>query len=343
MKDNKFLTGLLIVTLLGAGALGFFLFQAKGKYSEALDAYNTKIGELQTLQASKPFPDAENLKKMQGLQSAHQEVINGLQRELAAAEFPVKDLRPNEFQDKLKQTVDRVHQEAAAKGVELPKEKGNFALGFDRYLSEPPKPEVTPALGRMLEAVEKVTLLLIDTAPASIKDIKRTPLPGEIGAVAPAPAPAAKPGATGGKKGDAASQIPLVQRYPFELEFTASEFKVRTFINSLVAEKKQFYIPASVAIVNEQVAGPSKAQATAEGGAAAPAAPADPAAPASAPAATAAEAAPASNASAAADVPKFIVGEERLNVAMRIEVVDFAEPPAEKPAAEKSPAKKSSK
>lgn len=335
MKDNKFLTGLLIVTVLGAGALGFFLFQAKGKYSEALDSYNTKIGELQTLQGSKPFPDGENLAKMKKLQGAHQEVINGLQRELAAAEFPVKELRPNEFQDKLKQTVDRVHQEAANKGVELPKEKGTFALGFDRYLSEPPKPELTPALGRMLDAVEKVTMLLIDTAPASIKDIKRTPFPGEPGAPTP-PAPAPTPKGGTAKKADAVAQAPLVQRYPFDIEFVASEFKVRTFINTVVAEKKQFYVPASISIVNEQVAGPSKAQATAEGGAV-PATPVDPAAPAP-------SADPANpNPTAAVDVPKFVVGEERLNVAMRIEVVDFAEPPAEKPAAEKSPAKKSSK
>jgi len=337
MKDNKFLTGLLIVTLLGAGVLGFFLFQAKGKYTEALDVYNTKIGELQTLQSSKPFPDDENLKKMQKLQTAHQEVINGLQKELAAAEFPVKDLRPNEFQDKLKQSVDRVHQEAAAKGVELPKEKGTFALGFDRYLSEPPKPEVTPALGRMLEAVEKVVMLLIQTSPTSIEDIKRTPFPGEVGAAAPAPAQPAK---GGGKKSEAAPEAPLVQRYPFELEFTAQEFKFRTFINSVVAEKQQFYIPASISIVNEQVAGPSKAQASTEGGAAvAPAAPADPSA---APAPTAPADAPVL-VSPAADVPKFVVGEERLNIAVRIEVVDFAEPPAEKAPTEKSPAKKSSK
>jgi hypothetical protein len=127
MKQNKFLTGFLIVVLLGAGVLGFLLFQAKGKYNEAYDTYTTKAGELTTLQGGKPYPDEANYKKMLDLQKAHQGAINGLQAELAAAEIPVKAMRPAEFQDKLKSTLDRIRAAAAQQNVGLPKDK-TFAL-----------------------------------------------------------------------------------------------------------------------------------------------------------------------------------------------------------------------
>src|SRR4051812_33626800 len=102
MKQNKFLLAFLIVTLLGAGALGFLLFQAKAKYSEAYDTYTSKAAELTQLQSSKPFPDESNYKKMLEREEQHQETIEELQGQLAAAEFPVEPLRPNEFQDRLK-------------------------------------------------------------------------------------------------------------------------------------------------------------------------------------------------------------------------------------------------
>jgi len=337
MKDNKFLTGFLIVTLLGAGALGFLLFQAKGKHSDARAAYEEKVNELQSLQAGKPYPDEGNYKKVLDLQKAHQQAINDLQKQLSGAEFPVEPISPEKFQDNLREAIKRVRALAAQKGTVIEGDK--FSLGFEVYESQPPKPEAAPQLGRMLKAIEKVITDLLNTSPTKLNaNIKRVPLPEEGLAVPGAPKPQAtptpKPG-VGGKK--AVEEAPLVKRYPFDIEFAAHEPKVRTFINKLVTSKEQFLIPASVVIANEQLTGPSKSAGTASVEPPPPA-PADPnAAPANPanPANPAAEPAPAP-AAAPVEATKFIVGEEKLTVGVRIEVVDFAEPAPEKSEAKPS-------
>src|SRR5215213_5625331 len=98
-KQNKFLSGWLVVTLLGAAALGYLCFSAKSQYSEVFDTYSSKVGELQSLQNQTPYPDEENFKKMQELQKAHQAAIDDLQKQLAKTEIPVVPLSAVRFQD----------------------------------------------------------------------------------------------------------------------------------------------------------------------------------------------------------------------------------------------------
>lgn len=337
MKQNKFLIGLIIVTVLGAGALGFLLFQAKGKYNEAFESYSTKASELSTLQAGKPFPEEANYRKMLDLQEKHQTAINALQRQLASAEIPIKPLRPVEFQDKLKETLDRIRAAAAQQNVALPKDKA-FTLGFEKYLSEPPKEEAAAPLGRMLEAMEKATMELIKTAPAEIKAVNRIPLaeeglPGQRAAATPAPAR----GSRTAPARAAAPEKPLVQRFPFELQFVAQEPKVRVFLNAMVSNKEQFYIPAAISILNQQTSGPARVAPGTQAGAPPPAPPPDPNVPPDAPADPNAPVDPDAAAATPAPVPvtKFVVGEERLDVLARFEYVDFADVPPEKETAAK--------
>lgn len=326
MKQNKFLTGYLVVTLLGAGALGFLVFQAKGKYSEAQEAYTTKAASLTQLQSGKPYPDKANVARMEELQKAHQQEINKLQGELAKAKLPVKPLRPSEFQDKLKATLDRLRAAAQQQGVVLgSKETPKLDLDMAKYLTEPPKEEAAAPLGRMLDAIDRAVTELIKNAPAEIRDVKRVPLPEEGGGAQAANAADNKKGGKPGKdekdKGKGHTE-PLVTRYPFEIEFVAAEPKVRNFINTIVADKTQFYIPAGVQILSELQNGPSKGAPGASAPQTPPPAPNNPGG-AAAPGGTATPAAP-------AEVTKFIMGEEKLGVKIRLEYVDFAEPPAEK-------------
>ncbi len=324
MKENKFLTGFLIVTLLGAAALGFLLFQSKGKHSEATTAYTDKVSELQALQGGKPYPDEANYKKVLDLQKEHQLAIDGLQKQLAAAEIPVDPMSPEKFQDNLREAIKRVRTLAAQKGTEI-EGADKFSLGFELYQSQPPKPEAAAPLGRMLKAIEMVATELLNTSPSAMKDIKRVPLPEE--GIGPAKAPATPPPKSGPGSKKTAEESPLVKRYPFDIEFVAHEPKVRTFINKIVSSKAQFYVPTAVVIANQQLLGPSKsAQTAATEPVPPPAAPNAP--PAQTPPPDQAPSAPAP--ASAAEAPKFVVGEEKLGVKLTIEVVDFAEPAPEK-------------
>lgn len=331
MKQNKFLTGFLIVTLLGAGALGVLLFQAKGKHTEATTAYTEKVTELEGLYTGKPFPNEANYKRVLELQKQHQEAIASLQQQLAAAEIPVEPLTPEKFQDNLRQAINRVRTLAAQMNTQIGEgDSGGTAakltLGFEVYESQPPKPEAAPQLGRMLKAIEMVVTELLQTRPARLNDIKRTPLPEEGLGAKPAPAtPAPKVGSATAKK--TVEQAPLVKRYPFDLEFEAIEPRVRTFINKIVSNKQQFCIPAQVTIANKVPTGPSKSA----GIDSAPPPPVpDPNAPLPDPNNPVPPAAP--QVTPAPASAKLIVGDENLAVGIRFEVVDFAEPAPEKSA-----------
>ena len=65
IKQNQFLAGFFAVLLVGAGVLGFLLVSAKSKFNDVSAQYEEQSALLNRLQTAKPFPDEENLKKVQ--------------------------------------------------------------------------------------------------------------------------------------------------------------------------------------------------------------------------------------------------------------------------------------
>lgn len=308
IKQNKFLSGFLIILLIAGGALGFLAFSAMGKYETSLADYQTKAQELNTLQTQQPYPEEANVKKMQEVQTAHQAAIDALQKDLVKAQIPLKPLTPEKFQDNLREAVRRVAARAAERNVQI---KDNLYLGFSAYQGVPPKPEAAAPLGQLLEAVELAVNILLDSKITELTEIKRDPLPEE-GTANPNQDSSGKPKDNKENKEKGSG---LVQRHGFEVQFISTEAPLRNFLNGLVKSKEQFFVPASISIASELEKGPSKSEA----GAAAPPPPpasADPNHPAPAAAA------------AAASTPalKFVVGDEKLKVAVRVEILDFAQP-----------------
>jgi len=340
IKENKFLAGFLAATFVGVAVLGFLLLSAKGRYEEVSNQYQEQAGELNRLQSLKPFPAPENLKKIEEQRAEHQQTIVGLQKSLATNEIPVEPLTEVQFQDRLRESVTRVTAKAAERGLKLPEK---FYMGFDRYQTEPPRPEAAPLLGRQLKAIELVLMQVIENKGVMLNRIDRPTLPEEDPSRSPAPTAGGGPGGGGGKQDKDKSDKNLLARYPFEINFTIDQVGFQTVLNRIVSNKTQFFIPRVLQVRNEKTAGPERID-PALGAAASPTAPAAPpptdaavagGAPA-APDAAAASATPAATAApgtaaapAAPGAPagplKYIVGEERLEVTMRLELVDFAE------------------
>jgi hypothetical protein len=290
IKQNKFLTGFFAITLVGAGALAFLMVSAMGRATTAQDSYNSAAAELTRLQNSAPYPDAGNLAKMEDLKKQHKASIEELQKNLAATQIPLNPTTSQaQFQDKLKEVVTRVREKAANANVKLPEK---FYMSFDKYETEQPKPEAAAPLLRMLESMEIVVNILIANSVTEISEIKREPLPEEVGK---------KEGGKGAAKEDSTKS--LVIRHPFEVGFVAHEPKFHKFINSLVTEKKQFFIPKSVVVKNEKEQGPSRNKVD------------DPSKP--------------------KDDVAIVVGQEKLDVTVKIDVVDFAGAPVAKTEAAK--------
>src|ERR1700677_389301 len=166
ISENKFLAGFFGFMIVGIAALGFFLYQALGAYADVHQDYTNKIQQLNTLQALSPTRNQDNLKKYEEQKSALAEVIDGLEKNVSAVQFPLDaTTTPEIFQDRLRKSLDAALADAKTNNVKLPEK---FALGFDRYLAELPAKEAAAPLDRELKAVEFVVNELISARVESI-------------------------------------------------------------------------------------------------------------------------------------------------------------------------------
>jgi hypothetical protein len=307
VRENRFLTGFFAVMLVALGVLGWLLTSAKARYEEASTAYDEKAQELNRLQGLNPFPNAQNLKAMEAQKAEASTAIAGLQTKLATKSFPFEPMTPEQFQDKLRASVTAVVAKAAEARMRLPEK---FYLGFDRYETEPPDEALAVPLGHQLKAIEWVITQLIENRAIELRSLTRDELPNERGAktrpeTADAPAKGGK-----GEKGSKTS----VAKHGFEVVILIEQNPFSNFLNTVVsAQAPQLYVPRLVVVRNEKDKGPPKGQ---PAGVAAFPTSGTPGAPPDAAQAAAAAAAPASS---------YIVGEEKIEVTLRLEIVDFTE------------------
>lgn len=312
VRNNRFLAGFLAVMLVGVVGLGYLLYTALGRYSTVDEQYKTQVAELKRLQASPPYPDQENQVKYEAIRKDYALKVRDLQTTLASYEPAAENPPPTplEFQDRLRKAVEDTLNQAQSAGVETPKEK--FYLGFEQYSGTPPDVAATPLLSKELNAInDLVEILLKNKHITALSYIKRTPVAGEAGA-ATAPAPVAgRPGAPA-----AAAAAPLVIKYPIEIAFTALPNSFREILNSITTAKR-LYVIRAVVIKNQMDKGPARALPNVpitDPNAPAAAAPTDPNAP------------PLPDKGPPA--LRYVVGQEKLNVVLRIELTTVMPPPA---------------
>lgn len=345
--ENKFTAVFGGITVVAAGALGWLVLGAKGELEAKQSEFTDLTGKLTSLQTGKPFPNDKNAAAYK-LEFARVEAeLVKMHQRLLSTELPLEDVRPNAFQERLKQTVDKVKVESLAKKMLLPGQKKDdasavaadttFNLGFD-YLSNQPQDEASSELARQLKTVDFVIQQLLANGATELLEIKREPLAVEKGDKA-AKKDEKKP-AVGAAKGNTDDGPKLVVRNKFDVKFVASQASFMKILNAITSAPQPFIIPRRVNVKNEKTEGPSKEVAVLNVPADAP--PADPNAPATpvspAPATPAVPTTPAAPATpgavAAPSEPteakgpakiNWIVGEEKLVIELELEMVDFAD------------------
>jgi len=301
-KENPFLAGLGVVTLIGVGALGFLISQSAAAYTASSEAYSAAVSKLHTLQNKVPFPSEENLGAIQKGIESYSARIQALQAQLAKMEIPLDEsVTPQQFQDGLRTAVNDLRKAADANGVKVPE---SFYFGFDDYQSQVPSAQAAPALYRQFRLIQSIVSRLVDFKVASVDSVIRPPLPVEL------PAPAG-----GQKKGDKdknSAANPGFERLPFDLSFTAEQAKVRVAFNSLLSSE-QFLIVRSVSLQNTSPQAPPKVS--------------------SEPATNTSSnpfAALAGNTDGEKKSLQVILGREIVKITLHLEMLDFNEPPAAK-------------
>lgn len=302
-RENRFLITLGSIVLLASVGLMVLLMRARGAYGEISQQYDTQAAELKRLQSLEPFPDQANLNATSEQVKKYAEALSALLGQLGKQNFPMENLSPNQFQDRLREVVSGVGARAAEKGVGLPP---NFYLDFDPYKDSLPKSASVPALARQLKSVELIVNLLIGTRVTSLNALVREPVPEEGLARTASATPGSTPPPAGGGAAGASPLPPLVVNQAVTANFTCEAGQLRQIANELL-KSQQFLVIRSIKIQNQSPKGPAKVLEDIL--AAAP------------PAAPGAQAA-----TGQADESRrlqFIVGKEKLDVTLRIEIVNF--------------------
>ena len=319
IRNNKFMAGFLAFMAVGVGVLGYLLFTSYSHYDEVAQQYDKQVSELKRLQQLQPFPDEQGLKKFTERRKSYASAVSALQAKLAAYEPPPENppLTPIQFADKLRKTVEDVSGAAQNVGMALPE---NFYMGFEQYRSAPPEASATPLLSQELDAINDLVGLLLKQHVERLTAISRGRLPHEAGGVV-APTSPVGPGRPAGKADPGTDD--LVVRYPVDISFTAQPSAIRAILNDVTAAKR-LYVIRAIQVKNQMDKAPLREDPNAAvvgGTDQAAATPAEP------PAAD-------QNGVPVPPLPKkgsaplrYIVGLEKIDAEMRIEIVKV-EPPS---------------
>lgn len=299
---GTFLGALVFATLLS----GSFLFHEESAADEQEKRLDATINQLNRLRASAPFPNEENLRGTRAQTDSYRTSLQALEDELKNRMIPWRPLQPNEFQAQLRQAVLAVTEGARAGKVQLPE---NFNLGFDEYATSLPNSVAASRLGRQLKAIEWLANRMIEARVDSLSSLTRSALPEEKAAATPTtPLGRSRAGmAPRAAKEDAG----IVDSTSVSLVFTGSPAAARKVLNQITDAQEQFYIIRTLQVKNAADKGPKRGEAVVPNAAAVSQAAADTAGKTPGPGIT------------------FIVGNEHLSVAVRIEIVSFNIPTKE--------------
>lgn len=293
-RENRwlgtFLVGFGLTSLLAL----WFLLSAKSGANDAAAEFGNAAAERNRLEGLDPFPSEANYRKMKvhidNYAASLEKFRENLKTHAIAA---VPELKPNEFQMRLRQAMVTVAEKARGNRVKLPE---NFALGFEEFTLGLPNSADAPGLGQEVAQAELLANILIDARVDAIGAFKRvTSL--SPGPAAPTPAPRRAP----------ANAPKLLERGVVDLSFTAAPSVTRRVLNQIASSPQQFYIMRTLHVRNENDKGPSRETAAAG---AAPAPPPNAAGPAASTGKT--------NAALT-----FIVGNEHVQTAIRVEMIRF--------------------
>lgn len=297
LRKNPFPGAFFAALLLSSAAALWFFWGAKANADDASRRFNENVAELNRLEHLTPYPSGPNLRQMKAQADEYTTALDKLKIDLKTHVMPPTVIAPNEFQSRLRIAMSVISEKARANKVKLP---DKFFLGFDEFAAALPSTQAAPLLGQELAQVELLLDILLDARIDALTSFRRVPSPQEkgTGAGLAAATPGIKP-APG-----VAAQSKLIERRVVEASFVSSQGVARKILNQIASTPEQFYIIRLLQVRNEKEKGPPR-DATPE--------PATSGAVAGVPAAKATP----------GTMLNFIVGNERVETAAKIEIVKF--------------------
>jgi hypothetical protein len=314
IKENKFVSGLGGVTLLGMLLLYFVGSHFSTAYDEAKGAYEIAASDVDRFVKLPLYPNAENKaakrKAIDEYRRSVESLQNGFER---FRPKEIKNITPQEFTTNL--LAAHAETRKAFEGAKTVVPEAYF-VGFEGYKDKMAAPGNTGILNYQLDAIKALMLDLAKSKPTELKNLHRPALPEEEGKTyTPGPA-------------DVARAMPL------EITFTGKEESVRQAFTALSKIDTRYMVIRSVRISNMKKDPPKASDAKFDKPAPAPGAAAatdpfgggfvlpDEAAPAT-PDAAVPPAAPAPKAADTSRILSQVLGDEQLQVFVRLDVLQF--------------------
>lgn len=255
-RENRFLGAFLAALGVGALVSLIFLWWAKSGFENAKGQFDQQAAEMATLQRHNPFPTEANLRKMKTQAEEYTAAFTAFKEDLKTRALPVPaEMKPNEFQARLRQAMTSVAEKARANKVKLP---DNFFLGFEEFGAALPDTEAAPRLGQQLAQVELLMNILIDARVDAVTSLKRVPLTS-------AAIPSANPTPAGQSPKPAAPVAALLEKAVVELAFSGTPGASRRALNQISTVNQQLYVIRTLHVLNEKETGPPREAASAAG------------------------------------------------------------------------------
>ncbi|HUJ10048.1 MAG TPA: Amuc_1100 family pilus-like protein [Verrucomicrobiae bacterium] len=247
LKDNILLLGFLTVFLVIVGGLVWLQQRAAAKVQEMDNSLAEQSAQINHLREMKPPPTPENIKivkqSRQELEHLYQDLLGVVSQSHVQTQVVTQ---PGQFLQLMASKFASLRQNLEKYGVKVPE---GFAFGFSRYvgtssappaagLSEQQTTNVLTQLTRQLDAIQKISDLLIQSKPDEITQILRVEV---------------EPGAGSADALDVPGNVPkgLYEMLPFEFHFSGTKDALQAFLNSL-SQSQWFFAVRSVEVVGEQ-------------------------------------------------------------------------------------------
>ncbi|WP_367871308.1 Amuc_1100 family pilus-like protein [Luteolibacter sp. Populi] len=322
IQENRFAAGLGGITALAAIGLIAFGVSASRGYDDTLQAYKDSTSEVDSMTGSKLYPNDDNLSEKEKAVKAYKQSVGSLQDAFNRFKAPTPpNIDPGDFNTAVIKARDAASKAITDAKGEIP---ADFYIGFEDYKESAVKREATGVLTYELDAISNLMAGLAASGPVKILNLHRPRLAEEDAKVFD-------------------TKDKMLRPLPFEISFNCKEDAFRKFLSTLDDSGKYYYVVRSMRVVNEKPKAPTAADAEFKTEEVAPAGGAgaadpfggaggfvlpgeEPAAPAT-PAPATPDAAPAAAPAAGGDgvILKQVLGSEKINVFLRLDIVQFFE------------------
>lgn len=262
-KENKFLSILLIITLVLAILIAFIGMGAAKKANEMADEIESTKSNITRLESGKPYPSTENLsEKKENLQAVLSKANEARAALLEYRPSEITNTTASAFTALFDETENGLRDLYKAKGIALP---DGWHMGFEKYKTTPVDEKNTGILSYEMKAMDWLFRTVADAGVSEVSSFYREPLPPELGKpwveepVAPATSRSRRGNPAPPKP--VAANAPVAKSLPFEIVLEGREQSLRKLLSDLSNSQEHFIVVRALRVQNEKLAAPNQRQA----------------------------------------------------------------------------------